>query len=80
MKANEVSAAFMSNEEAYKDKELFVHNLGELLQQTREDIVACELSLNDYVIVTYKGGLQTWVNINCDSYLAIIYDVIKCMI
>lgn len=76
-KANEVRAAFLSREDALKDRKLFVHNLGEVLKQTRNGIISVELDDNEIVTITYKGGGTHTVNVNMDSYSAIIRDVAK---
>lgn len=56
MRASETAAMFMTNEKALEDRKLFVHNLGELLSQTREGVISCELDDNEIVTITYKGG------------------------
>ena len=58
-----------------EDRKLFVHNLGLLLSQTREGIKSCELGDNEIVTVTYRSGYEMKVNVNMDSYMAIISDV-----
>lgn len=75
--ANETQAMFVSDDLALKDRKQFVHNLGELLSQTRESIVGAELDDNEIVTVTYTNGHTVAININMDSYLAIIRDVTK---
>lgn len=75
--ANEAYVGFMSKEDSFKDRQLFVHNLGELLTQTREQVVSAELGTNEIVTVTFKGGYTKEVNVNMDSYSAIIRDVLK---
>lgn len=77
MKANETMAMFMNRKEALNDRKLFVHNLGELLAQTREQVISCELDDHEIVTITYKGGGTHKVNVNMDSYTAIIIDVAK---
>lgn len=77
MKANEVNAAFMSPKSALIDRKLFVSNLGDLLSQTRERIVSAHLDDNEIVHVVGKGGQELKVNVNMDSYFAIIKDVIR---
>lgn len=77
VKADEVSAAFMTNEDALKDRKLFVHNLGEILSQTREGILGASLDDEEFVTVLYKRGDPIRVNVNMDSYFAIIKDVVK---
>ena len=75
--ANETGSMFVSDDLALKDRKRFVHNLGELLSQTREGIVGAELDDDEIVTVTYKDGYIVQININMDSYLAIIRDVTK---
>lgn len=71
-KANENNPSF------YNDKELFVHNLGVLLSQTRENIKGCKLVDVNTVMVLYRDTDYTLsVNITADSYTAIVYDVTK---
>ena len=77
IRANEPCSMFVSDDLALKDRKLFVHNLGELLSQTREGIVGAELDDDEIVTVTYKDGYIVQININMDSYLAIIRDVTK---
>lgn len=73
--ANEVKAMFMNDEDALNDRKLFVHNLGVLLAQTREGIVGAELDDNELVTVSCKDGYKVIINVNYDSYLAIIRDI-----
>lgn len=77
MKANENIAMYMDEKAAKADRKLFVRNLGELLSQTREDVVSAELDDNEIVTITYKGGHTREVNVMADSYKAIIRDVVK---
>lgn len=78
-RASEISAFYASRKEAFKDRELFVKNLGWLLSQTRDGVVGCEYDAkNDVVIIQYIGGQRRIVNIALDSYGAIIRDVAKC--
>ncbi|MBQ2918816.1 MAG: hypothetical protein IJE61_06300 [Bacteroidales bacterium] len=77
VKANEVSAAFMPKDSALADRKLFVQNLGELLSQTREGILAARLDNDEFVTVIFKRGDPIRVNVNMDSYFAIIKDVVK---
>lgn len=60
---------------AFKDRQLFVKNLGILLSQTRNDIISASLDKDEIVTVTFKGGYKKRVNVNMDSYSAIIKDV-----
>ena len=81
MRANETAAAFMSDEDAIRDRELFVQNLGILLSQTCDGVVGCELidaeTPFEKVRVTYKGGGERWIGTYMDSYAAIVRDVAK---
>ena len=81
MGANEARAAFMSEEDAIRDREIFVHNLGELLTQTREGVVGCDLidaeKDNEHVVITFAGGSVRRIGTYMDSYAAIIKDVLK---
>lgn len=75
---SETKAWNMDEEDALVDREAFVHNLGVLLTQTREDVVKCELiDRGDTVVITFKGGGTRTVNVHADSYAAIIRDVMK---
>ena len=75
---SETKAWNMDEEDALVDREGFVHNLGVLLTQTREDVVKCELiDKGDTVVITFKGGGTRTVNVHADSYAAIIRDVMK---
>ena len=80
-RANETAAAFMSDEDMTRDREIFVHNLGELLSQTRDGVVSCELidaeKPTEHVLVTYKGGGTRKIGTHIDSYAAIIRDVAR---
>ena len=80
-RANETAAAYMSKEVAICDRELFVRNLGELLSQTRDGVVSCELvdaeKPTEHVLVTYRGGGTRRIGTYIDSYAAIIRDVAK---
>lgn len=80
-RANETMAGFMSEKDAIRDRELFVRNLGELLSQTRDGVVSCELidaeKPTEHVLVTYRGGGTRRICVHMDSYAAIIRDVAK---
>lgn len=75
---SEDKAWSMDEEDALVDREGFVHNLGVLLTQTRENVVKCELTdRGNTVVITFKGGGTRTVNVHADSYAAIIRDVMK---
>lgn len=80
-KANETAAAFMTEEDATRDREQFVRNLGDLLSQTRDNVVGCELidaeKDTEHALVTYKGGGTRKINTHMDSYAAIVRDVVN---
>ena len=79
MRANESMAMFMDEQDAIHDREIFVHNLGELLSQTRDGVVSCELvdaeKPTEHVVVTYRNGYTKKIGTHMDSYAAIIRDV-----
>lgn len=81
MRANETMAAFMDEQDAIRDREQFVGNLGDLLSQTRDGVVSCELidaeKPSEHVLVTYKGGGTRKIGTYMDSYAAIIRDVAR---
>ena len=79
MRANESMAMLMDEQDAIHDREIFVHNLGELLSQTRDGVVSCELidaeKDTEHVLVTYRNGYTKKIGTYVDSYAAIIRDV-----
>ncbi len=81
MRANESMAMFMDEQDAIRDRKQFVRNLGDLLSQTRDGVVSCELidaeKDTEHVLVTYKGGGTRKINTCMDSYAAIVRDVAK---
>lgn len=78
VKASETEMMFCADAEVSKaDRKLFVKNLGWLLSQTRDGVESCELDDNELVTIHYRGGATRHVNINHDSYAAIIRDVAK---
>lgn len=81
MRANETVAAYLSKEDAIFDREQFVRNLGDLLSQTRDSVVGCELidaeKPSEHVLVAYKGGYTKRIGTYMDSYAAIIRDVAR---
>lgn len=80
-RANETLAGIMNIEGAIRDRELFVRNLGELLSQTRDGVVSCELidaeKDSEHVLITYRGGGTRRVCTHMDSYAAIVRDVAR---
>ena len=62
---------------AQKEREQFVYNLGWLLSQTCEGIKGAYLDDQEYVHVVYSDDYEKLANVNMDSYLAIIKDVVK---
>lgn len=80
--ASESGAMLLDEEEALKDRALFVHNLGVLLSQTREGISGCELDpITDLITVHYRHPVSyaQIVNVRLDSYMGIIRDVAKAL-
>ena len=80
-RANETRAGIMTEEGAIRDREIFVHNLGELLSQTRDGVMRCELidaeKPTEHVVVTYRNGYKKKIGTHMDSYAAILRDVSK---
>ena len=80
-RANEAAAAYLDQAGAIRDRERFVRNLGDLLSQTRDGVMDCELidaeKPTEHVLVTYRGGGTRQIGTYMDSYAAIIRDVAK---
>lgn len=78
-RADENGSYFSGN--GFEDKEIFIKNLGWLLSQTREGVKECKLvhksDFDEYVWIRFNDGQNKYVNISCDSYIAIIRDVTK---
>ena len=80
VQASESMAAWMGPEESTRDRVDFVSNLGVLLSQTREGIKGCWLEVGEdyeFVHVVFNSGYEQIVNVRCDSYMAIVKDVVK---
>lgn len=76
--ADEDKAMYASPEVAALDKAMFITNLAGLLRQTREGVVDLALSEDgETVTILFEGGGTRRMNIACDSYLAIVKDVVK---
>ncbi len=64
-------------DEQLMDKRLFISNFAETLRQTREDIVGLALSEDgNTVTILFDGGGTRKVSIACDSYVAIMRDIL----
>lgn len=78
-RANESMAMLMNEQDAIHDRETFVRNLGELLSQTRDGVVSCDLfdaeKPTEHVVVTYRNRYTKKIGTHMDSYAAIIRDV-----
>lgn len=74
-RANEKDSWRLSPQERLEDKKLFVHNLGELLSQTRAEVIGCELDDNGIATITYLGGGRHIVNTEGTDYMGILLDV-----
>jgi len=59
------------------DKKEFIVTLETTLTNAKLDVIALELLDNDTVEITFKGGDRRKVNIEADSYGAVILDVVK---
>lgn len=80
--ANEISSYFDGPDEYLEDRKLFVRNVGILASQTREHVLTMELVHNnetrmEFVVITFRGGMQKRVNVTMDSYAAIVRDVFE---
>lgn len=78
--ANETSAMFADEEQAQRDRNLFVENVGKLAAQTRAGVEKIERKRTDdeeLAVIYYKGGGKRCVNIHADSYTAIVRDIFK---
>ncbi len=75
--ANEGAMMYASPEEQLIDKGLFISNFAAQLRQTREGIVDLALSEDgNTVTILFDGGGTRKVNIACDSYVAIMRDIL----
>lgn len=61
------------------NKEIFVVSLGTLLSKTRCGVKSCQLIDMDVLQIVFEDGWTKKVNIEGDSYLAIIKDVLKAL-
>lgn len=59
------------------DKKEFIVTLETTLTNANLDVIVLELLDNDTVEITFKGGGRRKVNIEADSYGAVILDVVK---
>ena len=59
------------------NKSEFVKSFESVLQNANVDVVSLDLIDDEHVEITYKGGGKRKVNIACDSYKAIMIDVLK---
>ena len=73
-KANETNAFLLGKDNIAKDKEQFVRNLGWLFSQTRLGIVSTELK-GDVITIIFDNGCVRHVNVEGDSYFAMLKDV-----
>ena len=81
MRANESMAMFMDEQDAIRDRKIFVLNLEWLLAQTRDGVVGCKLidaeKPSEHVVVTYRNGYTKKIGTYMDSYAAIVRDVAR---
>lgn len=64
----------------YADRRDFVENVGILASQTREGVERIEYIKDDgceLAKIVYKKGKEKYVNINHDSFSAIVRDIFK---
>lgn len=73
--ASETLAMFASPADSMIDRKQFVTNLGWLLSQTREGIESAYLDDKEIVHVVRRRGKELLVNVEANSYMAILRDV-----
>lgn len=73
-KADEMHTYLHDKKNITKDKEQFVRNIGWLFSQTRLGVVSAELK-GDVITMTFDSGYALHVNVESDSYFAMIKDV-----
>ena len=77
---DETKAMFAEESVAAADRRHFIDNVGRLAAQTRAGVVKIEHIVNEdeeLAKIVYKGGATRYVNINADSYTAIVRDIFK---
>ena len=74
-RASETMAMFASPADSLADRKQFVTNLGWLLSQTREGIEFAYLDDKEVVNVVRRRGKELLVNVEANSYMAILRDV-----
>ena len=78
--ANEKAAFLADRKVAHRDRDLFVENVGKLAAQTRagvEKIERVHTGQEELAVIYYIGGGKKYVNINADSYTAIVRDIFR---
>lgn len=59
------------------DKREFVKAFETVLRNANVDVICLDLIDEEHIEITYVGGGKRKVNIACDSYKAIMIDVLK---
>ena len=59
------------------EKKDFIKSFETVLRNANVDVISLDLIDDEHVEITYKGGGKRKVNIACDSYKAIMVDVLK---
>ena len=59
------------------NKNEFVKAFEVILRNSNVDVIGLNLIDDEHVEITYKGGGKRKINIACDSYKAIMIDVLK---
>ena len=73
-KADEMHTFLHDKKNITKHKEQFVKNIGWLFSQTRLGIVSTELK-GDVITIIFDNGCVRHVNVEGDSYFAMLKDV-----
>lgn len=75
--ADEVAAMSMDEHESFSDRQHFAINIGILLSQTRKSIKSIYLTLDDVAHVVYDNGTEKKINVDGDSYQAMVLDIVS---
>ena len=59
------------------EKKDFIKSFEAVLRNANVDVISLDLIDDEHVEIAYKGGGKRKINIACDSYKAIMIDVLK---
>lgn len=75
--ADETAAIAMDELEAFGDRQHFAINIGILLHQTRKNIKSIYLTKDDVAHVVYDNDTEKTINVEGDSYQAMVLDIVS---